>query len=155
MTPDGPRFRSTFLPRLPLAMVVLFCFLINRVWHVYYVSEPTPQLVYTACPFRLLSSCSPHWNSTMLSIPASVAPTFPCFPPSFLLLYLLSCSPTVSFCLLSVASTYLSASTTPRMLIVSARRWPVTGGFIESKAKERKGGNKKPKRPQTRWEAGN
>ena len=32
---------------------------------------------------------------------------------------------------------------------VSARRWPVTGGFIESKTKERKGGNKKPKRPQT------
>ena len=24
VTPDGPRFRSTFLPRLPLAMVVLF-----------------------------------------------------------------------------------------------------------------------------------
>ena len=24
VTPDGPRFRSTFLPRLPLAMVVCF-----------------------------------------------------------------------------------------------------------------------------------
>ena len=24
VTPDGPRFRSTFLPRLPLAVVVLF-----------------------------------------------------------------------------------------------------------------------------------
>ena len=100
-------------------------FLINRVWHVYYVSEPTPQLVYTTCPFRLLSSCSPHWNSTMLSIPASLAPTFPCFPPSFLLFYLLSCSPTVSFGLLSVASTYLSASTTPRILTVSHSRWQI------------------------------
>ena len=39
--------------------------------------------------FRLLSSCSPHWNSTMLSIPAYLAPTVPCFPPSscFLICY--------------------------------------------------------------------
>ena len=26
--------------------------LINRVWHVHYVSEPTPQLVYSTCPFQ-------------------------------------------------------------------------------------------------------
>ena len=39
---------------------------------------------------------------------------------------------------------------TGKQKYVSARRWPVTGGFIESKTKERKEGNKKPKRPQTR-----
>ena len=61
----------------------------------------------------------------MLTIPASLAPTVPCFPPSFLLLYLLSCSPTVSFGLLSVASTYLSPSTTPRMLTVSHPSWQI------------------------------
>ena len=61
----------------------------------------------------------------MLSIPVSLAPTVPCFPQSFLLPYLLSCSLTVSFGLLSVASTYLSASTTPRMLTISHPSWQI------------------------------
>ena len=57
---------------------------------------------------------------------SSLAPTVPCFPPSFLLPYLLSCSLTVtSFGLLSVASTYLSASTTPRMLTDSHPIWQI------------------------------
>ena len=53
--------------------------------------KPTPQLIYSICSFRPLSSCSPHWNSTILSIPASLASTVPCLPPSLLLSRLLSC----------------------------------------------------------------
>ena len=57
--------------------------------------KPTPQLTNSICSFRPLSSCSPHWNSTILSIPASLVSTVPCLPPSLLLSRLLSCSLTV------------------------------------------------------------
>ena len=75
-------------------------------------SKPTLFLIYFIYLLRPLSSCSPHWNSTVLSIPAFSASSFPF---SFLALHFFFCLHTrllLVIGLLSVASTYLAASTT-------------------------------------------
>jgi hypothetical protein len=120
---SDPRW-STFLPR---TITGYGCFvLIDRYRHppplssysislvcgMYtMLSKPTLFLIYSIYPLRPLSSCLPHWNSNILSIPAFSASTFSF---SFLASRFLVCLHArllLVIGLLSVASSYFSAST--------------------------------------------
>jgi hypothetical protein len=69
------RYRYTY--RYRILLLVPF-YSISPVCGMYTMfPRPTLQLACSIYPFRPLSSCSPHWNSTILSVPACSASTVP------------------------------------------------------------------------------